>query len=327
MSLSGEDAKRILRMDLAALKAELKQKSCAVSGSKSDLQDRLIDALCGTATSTAKPAAAAKKRKVEPEPAEEAETVKKVAKKETKEAKPASSSSSSSGLYTPLASYLTESSWVSALKDELAGPTLERIEEFLDSEVAAGKTVYPPSYDVFAAFNATPFAQVKVVIIGQDPYFNPNQGHGLCFSVQKGVAVPPSLNRVYKELESCIPGFKTPKHGYLMEWANQGVLLLNATLTVLKGDPNSHAKCGWQKFTDSVIKEINEQLEGVVFLLWGGFAQKKGKIVDKKKHHVLEGAHPSPMAGAAWNGNKHFSLANDYLKSIGKTPVDWRITP
>jgi len=170
-----------------------------------------------------------------------------------------------------------------------------------------------------------PFDKVKVVIIGQDPYFNPGQAHGLCFSVKKGVAIPPSLRTIYAELESSIPGFKKPKHGYLENWARQGILMLNATLTVQKGKPNSHAKCGWQTFTDRVIELLNSKKKNLIFLLWGGFAQKKGKVIDAEKHHVFSSPHPSPMGGPGFKGSGCFSTTNKTLKEMGETVIDWKL--
>jgi len=187
-------------------------------------------------------------------------------------------------------------------------------------------SIFPPHNEVFNAFNFTPIDEVKVVIIGQDPYFNPGQAHGLCFSVRKGVPVPPSLTRIYKVVKKTCPGFKIPKHGCLEEWAKRGVLMLNATLTVRSGTANSHANCGWQTFTTQVIEKLSDSKEGLIFVLWGAFAQKKGKIIDRTKHHVLECAHPSPMGGSGWNDCDHFSKANELLKEMGKDPIDWSIT-
>ena len=166
---------------------------------------------------------------------------------------------------------------------------------------------------------------VRVVIIGQDPYFNTGEAHGLCFSVQRGIKIPPSLNRIYKVLQTTVPGFRKPTHGCLEHWAKQGVLMLNATLTVQKGVANSHAKCGWQRFTDAVIAKLNEKRSGLVYMLWGGFAQKKGKTIDRSKNCVLEGPHPSPLSGAAWNECKHFAKCNKYLIEHGQAPIDWNI--
>ena len=176
---------------------------------------------------------------------------------------------------------------------------------------------------IFNAFNMLPLDEVKVVILGQDPYHGAGEAHGLSFSVPRGIKIPPSLRNIYKELESDIAGFKAPKHGCLEAWVKQGVFLLNAFLTVVEKTPKSHEKIGWEKFTDAVIKKISDEREGVVFMLWGGFAKKKAELIDKTKHLVLEGAHPSPLAGNAFQGCKHFSQANDYLKSKGASTIDW----
>jgi len=216
------------------------------------------------------------------------------------------------------------------LAAEFDKPYFKQIEVFLTGEHAQHgvANIYPPENEIFNTLNSTPFDEVKVVILGQDPYFRKGQAHGLAFSVRKGVAVPPSLNRIYNELleDPEIKGFKKPKHGCLQEWANQGVLMLNATLTVREGKANAHEKCGWQTFTDAVIKCLNDNKTGVIYLLWGGFAQKKGKIVDTKKNHVLTAAHPSPMSGSAWNGNRHFSKTNKLLRDMGKDEINWQLS-
>eukprot|EP00462_Mataza_sp_D1_P023541 CAMPEP_0175144726 /NCGR_PEP_ID=MMETSP0087-20121206/14315_1 /TAXON_ID=136419 /ORGANISM="Unknown Unknown, Strain D1" /LENGTH=291 /DNA_ID=CAMNT_0016429273 /DNA_START=81 /DNA_END=953 /DNA_ORIENTATION=- len=235
---------------------------------------------------------------------------------------PSKHKSSSSKKLGAIASTLTEPGWAKLLGSELQKPYFQKVEAFV-AEARKKGPVWPATPDIFTAFNELPLDAVKVVIIGQDPYFNPNQGHGLCFSVNKGIKIPPSLNRIYKEIAANYPDWKHPNHGYLLEWAKRGVLLLNATLTVSQGKPNSHAKCGWQMFTDAVIKIINAKMDGIVFMLWGGFAQKKGSIVNRNKHHVLECAHPSPMSGMSWHGNKHFLKANEILKKAGKDEIDW----
>lgn len=195
---------------------------------------------------------------------------------------------------------------------------------FVDSERKAGKTIYPPEEDVFNAFRATGFGDVKVVILGQDPYHGPNQAHGLCFSVLPGVKTPPSLINMYKELAQDIEGFNIPHHGYLQSWAEQGVLLLNTVLTVEQGKAHSHSKTGWETFTDKVIEAVNQHQSGVVFLLWGAHAQKKGRFIDRSKHHVLMAPHPSPLsAHRGFFGCKHFSQANQLLSEQGKMPIDW----
>lgn len=196
--------------------------------------------------------------------------------------------------------------------------------KFVANERAEGKTIYPPQEDVFNAFRSTEFSQVKVVILGQDPYHGPNQAHGLSFSVRPGIPAPPSLVNIYKELATDIPGFVRPNHGYLQSWADQGVLLLNTVLTVEAGKAHSHAKLGWETFTDKVIENLNAHREGVVFMLWGSHAQKKGSIIDAARHHVLKAPHPSPLsAHRGFLGCQHFSTANQLLEEQGLSPIDW----
>lgn len=217
-------------------------------------------------------------------------------------------------------------SWLPVLQDEFQKPYILSLNQFLEQEEAQGTIVYPKHSDVFNAFNFTPFNVVKVVILGQDPYHGANQAHGLCFSVQKGVAVPPSLKNIYKELQADIPGFIIPAHGDLSSWAKQGVLLLNTTLTVRAGEPGSHQKMGWEQFTDQAIRALSEQREGLVFMLWGRHAQAKASLIDPTKHVVLTAAHPSPFS--AYNGFfgcTHFSKANAYLLSKGENPIVWQI--
>jgi len=190
---------------------------------------------------------------------------------------------------------------------------------------AGGEVIYPPEADVFNAFRYTEFNQLKVVILGQDPYHGPNQAHGLCFSVRPGVPVPPSLKNIYKELALEYPDFVVPSHGYLENWARQGVLLLNTVLTVVANQPNSHRHLGWERFTDNVIKAISQHAEPVVFLLWGSHAIKKQQLIDKHRHHVLTAPHPSPLsAHRGFLGCGHFTRANELLQQMGKSPVDWR---
>lgn len=197
---------------------------------------------------------------------------------------------------------------------------------FVESERASGKVVFPPAKDVFTAFKTTEFGDVKVVILGQDPYHGPNQAHGLCFSVLPGVKTPPSLVNMYKELAQDVEGFEIPKHGYLQSWAEQGVLLLNTVLTVEQGKAHSHAKSGWETFTDRVIEAINQHQSGVVFLLWGAHAQKKGRFIDRNKHFVLAGPHPSPLsAHRGFFGCRHFSQTNQILAQQGLEPIEWRL--
>jgi len=217
-------------------------------------------------------------------------------------------------------------SWLPALKDEFQKPYMLSLNQFLEQENEQGTIVYPKHSDVFNAFNLTPFNEVKVVILGQDPYHGVNQAHGLSFSVQKGVAIPPSLRNIYKELQTDIPEFNMPSHGDLSSWAKQGVLLLNSTLTVRSNQPGSHQKMGWEQFTDQAIRALSEQREGLVFMLWGRHAQAKASLIDTKKHLVLTAAHPSPFSAyAGFFGCTHFSKANAYLLSKGEKPIDWQL--
>lgn len=219
-----------------------------------------------------------------------------------------------------------EASWLKILHDEFEKDYMIKLKEFLKEEKEAGHKVYPKGSDIFNAFNHTSFDNLKAVILGQDPYHGANQAFGLSFAVQKGITVPPSLKNIYKELQTDIPGFNIPNHGDLTKWADQGVLLLNATLTVQAGKPGSHQKKGWEIFTDTVIHKISEEKEGVVFLLWGKFAQAKSELIDDQKHYILKAAHPSPYsADNGFFGCKHFSKTNDLLKSQGKEPIDWQI--
>ncbi|MFP9230319.1 uracil-DNA glycosylase [Pectobacterium cacticida] len=218
----------------------------------------------------------------------------------------------------------TSLTWHDVLAQEKLQPYFINTLEFIKKERAAGKIIYPPQKDVFNAFRFTELHQVKVVILGQDPYHGPNQAHGLSFSVRPGVPAPPSLVNIYKELASDIPGFEIPRHGFLQSWAEQGVLLLNTVLTVEAGRAHSHANLGWETFTDRVIAALNEQREGLVFLLWGSHAQKKGSIIDQRRHHVLKSPHPSPLsAHRGFFGCKHFSQANQFLEQQGLSPINW----
>ncbi|MBK7870379.1 MAG: uracil-DNA glycosylase [Saprospiraceae bacterium] len=217
-----------------------------------------------------------------------------------------------------------EASWKEALKEEFAQPYFQSLIAFLRTEKEAGKTIYPPGSLIFNAFNTTPFDQVKVVILGQDPYHNPGEAMGLSFSVPKGIKIPPSLQNIYKELHDDIT-ISIPNHGDLTNWATQGVFLLNAMLTVERNKPQSHQKIGWQNFTDAVIHKLSEQREHLVFMLWGNFARKKNTLIDSSKHLILEAPHPSPLAGGGFFGCKHFSKANNYLKDNGQTPIDWKL--
>lgn len=217
-----------------------------------------------------------------------------------------------------------EESWKLKLAEEFEQPYFQSLIQFLKSEKAAGKVIYPPGSQIFNAFDTTPFNNVKVVILGQDPYHNPGEAMGLSFSVPKGIRTPPSLQNIYKEIQSDL-GHLIPSHGDLTTWAQQGVFLLNAILTVQKNVAASHQKSGWQLFTDAVIRKISQDTEGVVFMLWGNFAKKKKELIDTSKHLVLEAVHPSPLAGNGFQGCKHFSQANTYLVSKGKTPINWAI--
>ncbi|OJH36125.1 uracil-DNA glycosylase [Cystobacter ferrugineus] len=214
--------------------------------------------------------------------------------------------------------------WREALRDVLASPGFRQLEEFVARE-RQQHTVYPPEEDLFSAFRLTPYGQVKVLILGQDPYHGAGQAHGLAFSVRPGVKPPPSLVNIFKELQSDL-GLPRPKEGSLVPWAERGVLLLNAVLTVRESEPNSHAGRGWEAFTDAVIRAVNEQPEPVVFVLWGSYAQKKEALIDERRHAVIKGPHPSPLsAKRGFFGSKPFSLANAELEKRGRAPVDWRL--
>ncbi|TNE64505.1 MAG: uracil-DNA glycosylase [Bacteroidetes bacterium] len=217
-----------------------------------------------------------------------------------------------------------EESWKKVLAEEFRQPYFAAIKSFLVQEKKAGKTIYPPGPLIFNAFNTTPFDQVKVVILGQDPYHNPGEAMGLCFSVPKGKKVPPSLVNIYKEINRDL-GIPIPNHGDLTHWADQGVLLLNAMLTVEANKPASHQKIGWQTFSDAVIRHISDEKDGIVFLLWGKFAQGKKALIDEMKHYVLTSPHPSPLAGNGFQENGHFSRTNELLEKQGKTPIDWSL--
>jgi uracil-DNA glycosylase len=218
------------------------------------------------------------------------------------------------------------SEWKKSLENEFKEAYFHDLVEFLKTEKSSKQVVYPPGPLIFNAFNLTDLDQVKVVIIGQDPYHGPNQAHGLSFSVQKGIPAPPSLMNIYKEIQNDLGITNLKTKGDLTYWAKQGVLLLNATLTVRANQPNSHAGIGWQRFTDKVIQVLNEQCEHLVFMLWGNFAKEKGMHIDTKKHLILKAAHPSPFsADKGFFGCKHFSKTNEYLIKFGKSPIDWMI--
>jgi uracil-DNA glycosylase len=224
--------------------------------------------------------------------------------------------------HTPIA---LDPSWLTHLQAEFDSPYMQSLRQFLLDEKNAGKIIYPAFKNIFNAFNTTPLDKVKVVILGQDPYQGPNQAHGLCFSVNKGVSVPPSLVNIFKELQRDV-GISIPNHGCLQAWANQGVLLLNATLTVEQSRAGSHQGRGWEQLTDRAIEVVSEQCDGVVFMLWGSYAQKKVFMINEKKHLILRAPHPSPLS--AYRGFMscgHFSSANQYLIRNKKAPVDWSL--
>ena len=216
-------------------------------------------------------------------------------------------------------------SWTHYLGDEFEAPYMQALRDFLAREKEAHKVIYPHSSNWFRAFELTPLERVRVVILGQDPYHGPGQAHGLCFSVRPGVATPPSLQNIYKELAQDV-AFTPVNHGFLESWARQGVLLLNSVLTVERGNAGSHRNQGWETFTDRAIQVVNEQCSGVVFLLWGSYAQKKASFVDRDKHCVLHAPHPSPLsAHRGFFGQRHFSQANAFLAARGGRPIDWQL--
>ena len=217
-----------------------------------------------------------------------------------------------------------EPSWKAALAPEFGKPYFEQLVRFLHQEKADGKVIYPPGGAIFRAFDLTPVDQVKVVILGQDPYHGPGQAMGLSFSVPDGVPAPPSLRNIFKEIEDDL-GVRMSGRPNLEKWARQGVLLLNAVLTVRAGEPTSHGAIGWQQFTDAVISYLSSHREGIVFLLWGRYAQEKSALIDTSRHFVLTAAHPSPLARGAFFGCRHFSKTNDILLKEGKTPIDWQL--
>ncbi len=218
-----------------------------------------------------------------------------------------------------------EASWKQHVGSYLEQPQMQALAEFLRAEKSAGKTVYPPGPEIFAALEATPFEQVKVVILGQDPYHGPGQAHGLSFSVPPGVAIPPSLVNIFKEIERDL-GHPRPASGNLLPWAQQGVLLLNAVLTVQAGQAGSHQGKGWEGFTDHVVDALNRERDGLVFMLWGSYAQAKGKIIDARKHCLLRAPHPSPLsAHRGFIDCGHFSAANRWLQGRRLAPIDWRL--
>ena len=217
-----------------------------------------------------------------------------------------------------------EQSWKNALADEFGKPYFESLVRFLHKEKTEGKRIFPPGSQIFRAFDLTPVDKVKVVILGQDPYHGPGQAHGLSFSVPEGVPAPPSLKNIFKEIETDM-GVRMSGYPDLENWARQGVLLLNAVLTVRSGEAASHSKIGWEQFTDAVIRYVSNNCEGVVFMLWGNFARGKRELIDASRHCVLEAAHPSPLARGAFFGCRHFSRANAWLAANGKAPVNWQL--
>lgn len=224
-----------------------------------------------------------------------------------------------------LASVKLEDGWKSVLADQFGQPYMAELKQFILSRYREGHTIYPKADRYFEALNLTPFDQVKAVILGQDPYHNPGQAHGLCFSVPPGIQPPPSLVNIYKELHDDL-GYEIPHHGYLRSWAEQGVLLLNSTLTVEEGKAGSHQNHGWETFTDAVIERLGQKKSGLVFILWGAYAQKKGSMIDDKKHLVLKSPHPSPLSAyRGFFGSKPFSQTNDYLSRSGQSPVNWQL--
>jgi uracil-DNA glycosylase len=219
-----------------------------------------------------------------------------------------------------------EASWLAVLQDEFEKDYMKSLRSFLQEEKKAGKIIYPKSDDIFKAFELTPFNRVKVVILGQDPYHGAGQAHGLSFSVENGVRFPPSLQNIFKELKTDIEGFKIPNEGNLSNWAKQGVLMLNASLTVRANEAGSHQKQGWENFTDKVIETISKEKENVIFILWGKFAQAKEILIDTKKHVIIKSAHPSPFSAfSGFFGSKPFSKTNKILSDLGKEKIDWAL--
>ena len=217
-----------------------------------------------------------------------------------------------------------EATWLAVLQDEFEKDYMKSLRAFLVEEKKAGKIIYPKSDDIFRAFELTPFDKVKVVILGQDPYHGAGQAHGLSFSVENGIRFPPSLQNIFKELETDIDGFQNPNHGNLSNWAKQGVLMLNASLTVRANEAGSHQKQGWETFTDKVIETISKEKENVIFILWGKFAQAKETLIDIEKHVIIKSAHPSPFSAfSGFFGSKPFSKTNKILKDLGKEEIDW----
>jgi uracil-DNA glycosylase len=220
---------------------------------------------------------------------------------------------------------IIENSWKAFLENELKQPYMKSLSVFLKNQKKTGRVIYPKASEIFRAFELTPLDKTKVVIIGQDPYHGPNQAHGLCFSVQNGVQIPPSLGNIYKELQDDLK-ILPAKHGNLTAWTKQGVLLLNSVLTVEQAKPAAHQNKGWEQFTDKVIELINKQEQPVVFVLWGAYAQQKGKMIDRNKHLVIPSAHPSPLSAyRGFFGSRPFSQINEFLIKLGQNPIDWHL--
>ncbi|AUD59391.1 uracil-DNA glycosylase [Shewanella sp. Pdp11] len=221
---------------------------------------------------------------------------------------------------------MTQATWQTFIDEQRALPYFQQLSAFVDNERRAGKVVYPPEADVFNAFSMTPLEKVKVVLIGQDPYHGPDQAHGLCFSVKRGIKPPPSLANMYKELATDIDGFTIPSHGDLSAWAEQGILMLNTVLTVEQGKAHSHAKAGWEVFTTAVLELLNRQTQPIIFVLWGSHAIKKGQVINAPQHQVLTGPHPSPLSAyRGFFGCGHFSQVNQLLLERGKAPIRWQV--
>ena len=263
-----------------------------------------------------------KVKKAEPKPKEEIKEIQEQ-KEESKEPKEIKEEEQNEIWSHPLFQYLTEPGWRKVLE-----PVIKKYIKDKDilsiAKAYETQTIYPPKELIFNAFNSTPFDKVKVVIIGQDPYIKQGQAHGLCFSVNKGIAIPPSLKNIYKELQRTIDGFQIPKHGYLMNWADQGVLMLNATLTVIAGKSNSHEKL-WKNFTDDILAVLSKKKTNIVYMLWGNFAQKKASGVNSNTNYLLKAPHPSPLAQGGFDNNNHFVLCNDYLKKHNIDEIDWKL--
>jgi uracil-DNA glycosylase len=218
-----------------------------------------------------------------------------------------------------------EGSWLERLDDQFDQEYMHKLRDFLVTRKQHRAVIYPPGKQIFNALNSTPFERVRVVILGQDPYHGPGQAHGLCFSVQPGIRVPPSLANIYREIQADL-GIEPQHHGYLQSWAEQGVLLLNAVLTVERGQAGSHQGKGWEIFTDAIVQLLNDEREGLVFMLWGSYAMKKGAVIDRRKHLVLKAPHPSPLsAHRGFLGCRHFSSANEYLQQKQLLPIDWAV--